>query len=109
MSDQAKAERRTGAKGAGQSGGGAYPNPHRGKDGKSDGYMGHGGRTDMEYHGTGRLGEKTVGATPMHPPRTTATSSLGTILLRHPSEGWGPFGVGAAPFQVGMDASLHRR
>lgn len=61
MSDQAKAERRTGAKGAGQSGGGAYPNPHSGKDGKSDGFMGHGGQTEMEYHGHGRLGEKDAG------------------------------------------------
>ena len=61
MSDQAKAERRTGAKGAGQSGGGPYPNPHRGKDGKSDTFTGHGGQSEMEYHGAGRLGEKRVG------------------------------------------------
>ena len=61
MSDQAKAERRTGAKGAGESGGGPYPNPHAGKDEKSDGFTGHGGQSEMEYHGTGRLGERKTG------------------------------------------------
>lgn len=61
MSDRRKAEARTGRGGAGDSGGGPYPNPHRGKDEKSDTYMGHGGQTDIEYHGTGRLGEKKTG------------------------------------------------
>ena len=62
MSDQAKVERQTGSKGAGQSGGGAYPNPHSGKDGGgSDGFMGHGGQSGMEYHGHGQLGEEKVG------------------------------------------------
>ncbi len=62
MSDQAKVERQTGTKGAGQSGGGPYPNPHTGKEGAgSDGFMGHGGQTEMEYHGTGQLGEDKVG------------------------------------------------
>jgi hypothetical protein len=45
----------------GESGGGAYPNPHTGKDGAGDeGFMGHGGQTDIDYHGPGQLGEKTV-------------------------------------------------
>ena len=50
--------------GGGDSGGGAYPNPHTGKDGEGDdkeGWMGHGGETDQAYYGTGRLGGKAVG------------------------------------------------
>ena len=45
----------------GESGGGAYPNPHTGKVGKRGGFMDHGGQTGMAYHGTGRLGEDKVG------------------------------------------------
>ena len=60
-SDQEKIERETGTQGAGQSGGGAYPNPHSGKKAKSDGFFGHGGQTDMEYHGTGQLGDQKTG------------------------------------------------
>lgn len=40
--------------GAGESGGGAYPNPHTGKAGKKDGpgsFPGHGGQSDIAYHG----------------------------------------------------------
>ena len=59
-------------KGGGASSGGPYPNPHTGKDkgrseGKADGYMGHGGQSEMEYHGTGRLGEKKTGENPNAP------------------------------------------
>ena len=51
-----------GRSGGGDSGGGPYPNPHTGKDeGGADGYMGHGGQTDMPYHGEGQLGEEKVG------------------------------------------------
>lgn len=40
----------------GESGGGSYPNPHRGKDGDSSasGFMGHGGQTTIDYHGSGQ-------------------------------------------------------
>ena len=48
-------------KGGGESGGGAYPNPHSGKEERSDGFFGHGGQSDMEYHGSGQLGEEKVG------------------------------------------------
>ena len=50
----------------GQSGGGAYPNPHTGKHASADGpdtFMGHGGQTDIAYHGKGQLGEKEEGGT----------------------------------------------
>jgi hypothetical protein len=53
-----------GREGGGDSGGGAYPNPHTGKDGGDgdrEGFLGHGGQTKMEYYGTGRLGGKDVG------------------------------------------------
>ena len=43
-------------KSAGESEGGAYPNPHTGKIIKDDvggGFMGHGGQSGMEYSGTG--------------------------------------------------------
>jgi hypothetical protein len=42
----------------GDSGGGSYPNPHSGKDGNSDvgGFLGHGGQTDIGYHGGGQRG-----------------------------------------------------
>ncbi len=47
----------------GQSGGGAYPNPHNDpEDAKpEDGFMGHGGQSDMRYYGDGQLGSKQVG------------------------------------------------
>jgi hypothetical protein len=39
--------------GAGESQGGAYPNPHRGKEpeGGPDTFLGHGGQTDIDYEG----------------------------------------------------------
>ena len=55
-------EKTSGRSGGGDSGGGAYPNPHSGKQGgKTDGYMGHGGQSEMPYHGKGQLGEDKVG------------------------------------------------
>ena len=50
----------TGRTGGGDSGGGAYPNPHSGKKESKDGFMGHGGQTEMPYHGTGQLGEQDI-------------------------------------------------
>lgn len=43
-----------------ESQGGAYPNPHTGKEaaGKSEGF--HGGQSGAAYHGTGQLGEDDV-------------------------------------------------
>ena len=50
-----------GREGGGDSGGGAYPNPHTGKTAKNEGFMAHGGQTGMGYHGSGQLGDKAVG------------------------------------------------
>ena len=46
---------------AGESGGGAYPNPHSGKDKDSGDF--HGGQSVMGYHGKGQLGATDVGET----------------------------------------------
>jgi hypothetical protein len=48
----------------GQSAGGAYPNPHTGKE--QDGGF-HGGQSVMGYFGKGQLGQKDVGDTPNAP------------------------------------------
>lgn len=45
----------------GESGGGAYPNPHTGKGDNPNGpdkFGGHGGQTTIAYHGDGQLGEE---------------------------------------------------
>jgi hypothetical protein len=42
--------------GGGESAGGAYPNPHEGQGKTTGGFMGHGGQTDIDYHGTGQGG-----------------------------------------------------
>ncbi|HTH29235.1 MAG TPA: hypothetical protein VL918_12300 [Sphingobium sp.] len=51
-----------GRRGVGESNGGAYPNPHRGKKPHHgpDSFMGHGGQTEIAYHGSGQLGETDV-------------------------------------------------
>ena len=41
----------------GESGGGAYPNPHAGKTDTNTSFMAHGGQTDIAYHGGGQVGE----------------------------------------------------
>lgn len=41
----------------GESGGGAYPNPHTGKPPSGGGFMGHGGQTEIVYHGGGQIGK----------------------------------------------------
>ncbi|HEX6374764.1 MAG TPA: hypothetical protein VFZ91_03485 [Allosphingosinicella sp.] len=50
-----------GRAGGGDSGGGPYPNPHRGKRESKDRFTGGGGQTDRAYHGHGRLGDEAVG------------------------------------------------
>ena len=40
-----------GAQTGGESGGGAYPNPHRGKAPHGGGVMGHGGQSEIDYSG----------------------------------------------------------
>jgi hypothetical protein len=40
----------------GESGGGAYPNPHTGKKPTSGGFLSHGGQTEIGYHGGGQAG-----------------------------------------------------
>jgi hypothetical protein len=41
----------------GESSGGAYPNPHTGKTPEGGGFMGHGGQTEIAYHGSGQAGD----------------------------------------------------
>ena len=43
----------------GESGGGPYANPHRGKEVDAGDFKG--GQSDQSYYGEGRLGEKAVG------------------------------------------------
>lgn len=52
-----------GKKGGGESSGGNYPNPHRGKEAeaKPESFTGHGGQTEIGYHGPGQLGDQDVG------------------------------------------------
>jgi len=63
MTDESKREPSSGrpdpADNAGQSGGGAYPNPHTGKDEKEF----RGGQSDAAYFGKGELGDDNVGET----------------------------------------------
>jgi hypothetical protein len=65
LDEQSEAEGTRGS--GGESGGGAYPNPHKGKEPKKDGFMASGGQTDMGYHGTGQLGERKTGDNPNAP------------------------------------------
>jgi len=54
--------------GGGESKGGAYPNPHGGKkpEGGPDSFMGHGGQTEIDYHGSG--GEDEAGESNANSP-----------------------------------------
>ncbi|HEX9965112.1 MAG TPA: hypothetical protein VGB04_09040 [Allosphingosinicella sp.] len=59
-----------GRQGGGDSGGGAYPNPHSGKEGGGkEGFTGRGGQTEMPYHGHGQLGEDDTGDNPNAPAK----------------------------------------
>ena len=51
----------SGRGGGGESGGGAYPNPHRGKKGGNDGFLGHGGQSEQPYYGGDQLGKRKLG------------------------------------------------
>lgn len=75
--DPEKVETLNGRTGGGDSGGGAYPNPHTGKEGSGgrEGYMGHGGQTEMPYHGSGQLGDQNVGGTDNAPAKKTGPGS----------------------------------
>ena len=59
----------------GESGGGAYPNPHAGKTPENGGFMGHGGQTDIAYHGGGQGGEDGASA----PNATTGSHGDGDV------------------------------
>ncbi len=55
---------------SGESGGGAYQNPHTGKGDNPDGpdkFGGHGGQTRVDYHGGGQLGDEQPTGTPNSP------------------------------------------
>ncbi len=74
--DPEEIEKLNGRMGGGDSGGGAYPNPHSGKPGgEKEGYMGHGGQTDMPYYGSGQLGEKELGSNPNSPANKTSSGN----------------------------------
>ena len=51
----------TGRGGGGDSGGGPYPNPHRGKSPEKDGFLGSGGQTGKAYHGPGGASDEAEG------------------------------------------------
>ncbi len=55
----------------GESQGAGYPNANAGKKPKSGGFMGHGGQTEMGYHGKGQLGGQKVGEGNENAPATT--------------------------------------
>jgi len=60
MSEEKEAETRpmTGGQ-TGESGGGAYLNPHRGKEADTDNFKG--GQSEQSYYGDGQLGEERLG------------------------------------------------
>lgn len=70
--DPEEIEKLNGRIGGGDSGGGAYPNPHSGKrGGVREGYMGSGGQTEMPYHGAGQLGDEDLGENANSPAEKT--------------------------------------
>lgn len=71
------ADKMNGRSGGGDSGGGAYPNPHTGKEGKRGGFFDHGGQTEMAYHGKGQLGEDDAGGNENAPSKESRKSERG--------------------------------
>jgi hypothetical protein len=59
-----------GRNGGGDSAGGSYPNPHSGKKPRNGGFMGHGGQSEMAYHGHSQLGDKDLGSNPNSPAKS---------------------------------------
>jgi len=59
LASRRDADMADGSPNPGESGGGAYPNPHTGKDKPSF----HGGQSVAGYFGTGQLGDEEVGET----------------------------------------------
>lgn len=57
----------------GESGGGGYDNPHAGKAPISNDFMGHGGQTEIAYHGSGQAGREGDSA----PNAATGTGTAG--------------------------------
>ena len=55
----------------GESQGGDYPNANDGKKPKQGGLFGHGGQTEMGYHGSGQLGDQEVGDGNQNAPAKT--------------------------------------
>jgi hypothetical protein len=49
--DTGEKGRANGRSAGGESGGGAYPNPHSGKSSDESGFLGHGGQTEIAYYG----------------------------------------------------------
>ena len=71
--------------------------------------MGHGGQSEMEYHVTGRLGEKKVGANANAPTRKTKSgdrSALAKTWLIFPTDGGG---LAAANCSHASETAVFRR
>lgn len=72
LASRRNADQAGGLPNPGESGGGAYPNPRTGKKGSPDGpdtFGGHGGQTEIAYHGGGQLGEEQSAGTPNSPTK----------------------------------------
>ena len=70
LASRRDADQAGGLPNTGESGGGAYPNPHTGKGDNPHGqdqFGGHGGQTRIDYHGGGQLGEEQPTGTPNSP------------------------------------------
>ena len=108
---------------AGESGGGAYDNPHTDKQPTSGSFMGHGGQSDIAYHGGGQAGEggdapnAVTGSDSSNGEERGAAGSPAPQYDAHPVEGGGrSFGVvetsgiaqAEATGKVGTDAPDER-